>query len=331
MRKITLLFAALIAANFSLKAQNFPYNFSVSSATYTPLDNAVSLNQGTPWDDPDFTLPLGFPFGMFGNTGTNLYISEMFLGGFINTGLNAQGKIQTFMLTFADLVDGGYNGFQSLSEISYKIEQTAGGKIFKLEYNDAGFYSEVLDSNTFNNKMSAQVWFYENSNDIEVHFGPSSIPNPEIAFEGFDGPMMGFLENMDFNTGVFDHIWYLYGSTSNPDINYIDINGFDTLQHVLVGQPTEGTVYKFAAIIPASVKENAASVSQSLVYPTVTASVLNVVNVAPENGYTITSISGQIVAQRTSTEGIIDVSALTPGAYFIRFDGETAPHKFVKQ
>jgi len=332
MKTITLFFAILFATSITLYAQNFPYNFSVSNEAYAPLTNPTSLSQGTAWDDPNFTLPLGYAYGMFGNTSTNLYLSDMFLGGFINTAVNGQGNVQAFMLTFADLIDGGYLGTQSLSEIAYEIEQTTNGKIFKLEYTDAGFYTEVSDLNTFNNKISAQVWFLENSNNIEVHFGPSTIVNPEIAFEGYNGPMMGFIENLSLNNGSFDRLWYLLGETTNPDINFIDLAGFDTLQTVLNGQPSEGLVYKFEAIMPSAINETAKSTtSTSLVYPTATTTVLNVVNVPQNAGFTITSLSGQVVEKQMNTPAIVDVSTLSPGAYFIRFEGETAPHKFVKQ
>src|SRR5687768_12132091 len=86
-----------------LQAQ--PYELSVSSAAFVPLTNATPAVNGT-WDDPGFTAPIGFDFEYFGETTTNLYVLEEFIGGFAATNVDVQ-SLNLILAFAADLVDRG--------------------------------------------------------------------------------------------------------------------------------------------------------------------------------------------------------------------------------
>ena len=134
-----LLFLCFLFAQ-SIHAQDFPYDFSVEQGVYTPLQNAISANNGMVWDDPSIEAPLGFDFQFFGQTASTLY----WYGG---TAFNVFGlPANTTPLIIAygsDLIDRGYDVGISQSPISYKTEGSPGNRIFKMEWSNAGFYDDA--------------------------------------------------------------------------------------------------------------------------------------------------------------------------------------------
>jgi hypothetical protein len=240
MKQITL-FICFFWAAFLPAQTTFPYNFSVSQGTYTPLVNAVSVNNGETWDDPNYSLPLGFNLQLFGSSFNNLVLSEFFAANAFSGGANPSPIILSYG---TDLIDRGSNGNTSLSPISYKIEGPVGSKIFKLEYSNAGFYDDPQPYTSF---INTQLWIYEGSNDIEIRFGPVQVSSQEV-FGGFTGPIIGFFDKLtiDDDDFVFDNLYYLEGNVANPTIKTATLSDFLFLTQTLQGTPTNGTIYRFA-------------------------------------------------------------------------------------
>ena len=72
MKQITLQFTLFLFLSFSLNAQE--YFLNVSNQTYSNLSNPTSVNDGLTWDDPSFTIPIGFTFQFYDVEVETLYM-----------------------------------------------------------------------------------------------------------------------------------------------------------------------------------------------------------------------------------------------------------------
>jgi hypothetical protein len=120
--------------------------------------------------------------------------------------------------------------------------------------------------------MNLQLWLFESSKNIEIHYGPSLILSPELIYGGLEGDIIGFYDAVD-NHFEFDNFWGLSGSTTAPMVE--NVSSFDSLviPFSLIGLPSNGTVYKFEAT---TTKTNDLDKQiEILVYPTITQSIVN--------------------------------------------------------
>lgn len=242
----TIYTALLIFTSFFIHAQDFPYAFTVDSQAYKEISDGTSVNNGEIWDDPLYTFPLGFDFSFFGVTTSQLSIDDFFTGGIVSNYPLSQPESPLIVIYDADLIDRGELSGVSESPISYITEGEPGNRIFKLQWKNAGFFNEVNDLRTANSFVNFQLWLYEGSNTIEIHFGPSNITSPDLLYEFFNGPLIGLVESFHFENNDFEKFWYLKGNPAAPLINQINIEQGDTLTQVLLGTPADGTVYRFA-------------------------------------------------------------------------------------
>ena len=88
------------------------------------------------------------------------------------------------------------------------------------------------------------MWFYENSNIIELHYGPKFLENDSIIYAG-EGTSVGFFENADASTGKWEKLWYVVGNSEDPTLKKIAGEDGDTIEVTLDKYPAEGTVYRF--------------------------------------------------------------------------------------
>lgn len=305
----SLLFCAFFAS--AATAQTFPYTFSVQQSTYTPLQNAISWNNGQVWDDIDDSVPLGFGFQFFGqSTETLFHFGEI-------TAYNVFGlpSMQTPLIISygADLIDRGFDTGNSLSPISFKTEGTPGSRIFKMEWANAGFWGN--DAGDF---VNTQLWLYEGSNDVEIHFGPVQSTSPD-NFD-FGGPLIGFMSNYDFSTDVFQDLWYLVGPVDNPQIEYVSSDkGADEIEETLDSAPTDGLVYRFST---SSVSTSAPGLQQNIrVYPSL---VQDAFSIATEENpmqtrYALLDALGKTIrnGEVNNTLQRVEMSGLPAGMYYV--------------
>ena len=94
-------------------------------------------------------------------------------------------------------MDRGADTYIGVSPISYATEGEAGSQIFKLQYKNAGFLGEEPDtSGLLPSSINFQIWFYEGSNDIEIHFGPSNFAAPFEEIDDFTGPLIALADSI---------------------------------------------------------------------------------------------------------------------------------------
>lgn len=211
------------------------YSFSITTGTYLNLTESISLNNNQIWDDPEFNLPIGFTFRLFDIAIDSLY-SGFGVGGMLSSRYDSNFDSLFLILPFeADLIDRGDISGVSQSPISYKLEGTPGTRILKIEWRNAGFYEEGDLFGTLNDYINFQLWLYEGSNSIEIHFGANMVTNPILNYSGETGAVLG-LSDYDLTNA-----YLLSGSPSNPIM-------VDSLVF-LNGTPTDGDIYKFSKIV----------------------------------------------------------------------------------
>ncbi|MBL4862956.1 MAG: hypothetical protein JKY09_08080 [Crocinitomicaceae bacterium] len=222
------------------------YNLSYFTDTYNDLSNSTSLNNGNTWDDPDYTIPIGFNFDMYGNSNSQIYLDGSWFGATLATDLCAPGFELSFLMPdAADIVDRGYDIGTSMSNISYKLEGPNGNRILKIEWNNVGFLDGNLDAgNVYIDFTNFQVWLYEIDNAIEYRYGPNSISDPLPVYGGESGTWLGILPEYSCDIGDWlGNVYSLEGDPLNPSMSMFDPN---------LGNPSflndvipSGMVYRF--------------------------------------------------------------------------------------
>lgn len=213
-------------------AQSIPYEFSKSGALFEYLSNTVPItNDWTPWHSSDvFLIPVGFPFPFFEKQFDTLGITggaTLFLG---SPEMPGQFSFAGFSNALEDLFWVTPGAGESRSTISYMVSGNPGERILKIEWLHAGF-----QSGSAADYIDFQIWLYEKSGKIEVHFGPQNITSSEV-FDGADctGPIIGLANEIAGDQVV------LYGSAQNPSFGYPPF-GFKGME----GAPDNETVLVF--------------------------------------------------------------------------------------
>ena len=286
------------------------------------MTDSISLNNGEVWDDPEYVIPIGFDFDFFGFTTDSFYM-EAGLGGILSPGTFNEDIQPLFVVYGSDVIDIGDTSSTgvSVSELSYKIEGSAGNRITKIEWKNVGFYNEVSDAGTANNYLSFQLWLFEANGDIEIHFGPNSIEDDELVHDGI-GPLIGMINEYDTDLDDFSEFWFLAGDQNNPVLDTIfsvdDINiNFSGLDD----DPLAGTIYRFSTSPPLSVNRPLIDEKVS-VYPALARDVVNVqiIDTDLKNArLQLFDASGQLLLRQNifSDFTSLNIQDLVSGMYFI--------------
>jgi len=336
MKKITLLVSLLIGSALSFSQ----YTFSKTTGTYSDLVSPTSLSNGATWDDPQYTIPLGFNFDYFNSTINQIFIAGYGLGSYLAVDTANTGLVSYLIPYGADLADRGYDdnvGSQStggLSPISYLLTGTVGSRIMKIEWKNAGFYSDIDDDGTSTDFTNFQLWLYEGTNNIEIHFGSNSILQTSLCFDGETGSSVQLLPDFNLTTDNYGpNSITLKGIPSSPSVKVI--NSFDSLEY-LNGVIPNGTIYKFTKVSgTVSIQENV-NTFKTRIFPN---PANNFIHVVSENNKTsisqiqIMDLSGKVVRTINSQFNQIDISELNSGIYMVNVfssDGGSTNSKFVK-
>lgn len=315
MKKSVLAIAAFIVGIFGAQAQECPYPFQVLNQPYEDLVESTSVNGPEIWDDPIYTIPLGFDFLLFNSTISELVIIPP--GAQLINSMEAE-QVELLIPYLNDLMNA--DASEMVSPISYVLEGTEGNFIFKLEFKNAGFYTEFEQFGTFANTTNFQVWLHQNGNVIEYHFGPNTIKDGSLIHFFGNGPAIMLGTEVIPDGSGWGGLWSLAGDPSNPTLIAIPSGTqMFTQEQVLTGEPASGTVYRFGEL-PVAVEELVQELEQELViWPTASADEIHF-NLEENQVYTIYNSLGQIVKSTTSTSNVVteDVSEMATGTYLIR-------------
>jgi hypothetical protein len=324
MKKTFLLSVFLLFMNV-INAQSV-YNFEAENIPYQDLTGSTSLNNGVVWDDPGYTIPLGFSFNISTYTFDTVYILDWSTGSIVSSNPVDGEIIPIFSPITQDIIDLGYGTGISESNISYKTEGTAGSRIFKLEWNNVGFFNDTTEADF----MNLQLWLYEGSNTIEYRYGASSINNPVESFEGETGPQISLGTSYDSSTFLMaDNGYFLSENPANPTIITL-VAGDPVVFTALQGMMPSGTVYRFIQQ-PLGVSEF--KTLDFEVYPNPVNAYLNLNQLTDIQHISILNELGQNIKQIHGSSKGVDVSELQSGVYLIKIETSegTGTQKFIKQ
>lgn len=317
------IFCALLSI---YNVQSQPFTFTVLNGSYTQLVGSTSLNNGLTWDDPNFTIPIGFHFSYLGNSIDTILLSFGY-GGTLLTTVNSNAVASLLSPYGSDLMDRGYNftsgpgQLGSLSNISYSTIGSSGNRIFKLQWENAGFYSDIQQNGSnAQDYVNFQLWLYENNDDIEIHFGPQSVSNPLLSFDGMPGPDILLIPNMNLNNFLFGANYYcLGGQPSNP--SFLSHAPNAPLRY-MNGSIPNGTIYRFSPLQTAI--DDPYKDEIWTVYPTPADEFIYLKSsevTIPGNELIIRDVSGRVVLSKELINHRVSVENLKSGFYILELKG----------
>ena len=307
----------------TLAAQAQTYTFTATTGAYEYLTDSISLNNGLTWDDPQFTIPIGFDFQFFDTTVNQIFISENGGGGLLTFDDTDTG-IHPILVAYAeDLMDRAADTINyedepgALSPISYKLVGDPGHRILKIEWKNAGFFDDIYEDNVSTDYVNFQLWLYEGTNDIEIHFGPNAITQPDLDYWTGKGPAIALVPHFDFDNGdIVGSALLLSGVPYAPELNQVS-SDFET--YSLDGTIPDGTIYKFS-FHPDGVSELAAGAAIVSVFPNPAGDVIYILHrqsASAIHKIIIRDLNGRAVKTINQPSGRVDISALPPGPYVV--------------
>ena len=216
------LFALCLSLLISIGTSNAqPYTFSQLTNTYTKLSSPTVISSPY-WDlSTVYTLTLPFTFKYFNTNFNKIYVK----GGFEGFVYDGSGSFFSYEIFSYDNFMTDYSGNAT---ISYETTGSAPNRILKIQTLDANFFSDPSESDYGN----FQLWLYEGSNVIEMHYGISSILDSQTFYSGCPGPTVTIIkDNSSFVS--------LSGSASNPTASS------STASLCVTGAPPLNKVFRF--------------------------------------------------------------------------------------
>lgn len=299
----------------------FPYTFTAFKQTYTPLTTGTEYKPGQLWGDTDmFVTPIPFNFKMDTIT-CDTFFSQSHL--MMTSPANPIASLLAFCeKSFEDR--GNLTGTAALSPVRYITTGLPGDRIFKTEVYNAGFSDERTGFGTMNDSVCVQIWLYERSKAIELHYGPSKISHSSNYFVFGDGPFIAYVRDIDDNNN--GKLYVLNGDPDAPDIDSLKlVNGNpDNTINPLNSWPSDGTVYRFTPktnAVKNTVKANTS------IYPTICRDNFIIdVNSDDKITYHVITVNGQrtsVNGTLTTGKNYIDIKTLAAGMYIVQLQAES--------
>jgi len=301
------------------------YDFETENMSYQDLTGSISLNNGQIWDDPAYTIPIGFDFQLGAFNFDTIYIVEWGLGGDLSSTPNDSGILPIIVPIGQDIYSREDLNGNSISPISYKLEGTIGNQILKIEWKNVGF----LDDSTADDYMNLQLWLFEGSNIIEYHYGDNEINNPDESYEGETGPYVSLFTSYNMDSDQLeDYAYVLSGNPLNPTVLVYN-QGDDADGPILDGTISNGTVYRF---VPEQLSVSDVSDIQFDIYPNPTSSYLRVNTSINNFKISVYNAIGQKINILEFQDNKLDVYHFPDGIYFIKIESEYGAtiKKFIK-
>ena len=318
------LFLMLLGVYFTYTIQaQVDYELTVFNEPYENLENPTSLNNGAIWDDPIFTVPIGFDFQFGSNTINTLYFTDDALGGILFTNDTiGEAAFGAFGPVLQDIIDRGFDTGTSQSPLSFQLDGEPGSQILKVEWNNVGFFDEV----TFQDFMNFQIWLYEEGNVIEYRYGPNEINDPDSSFEGLDGIQLALFPLLTEDGGgpLNQDSYILSGDPQNPELVTLSTQEeFEQAEAIsLTGAIPDGTVYRFSSET-LSITDEVNNPVDFTIYPNPSNGVFEVQSDVIDYKLQVYDVSGQLVMDTDSSIETYDISALSKGVYFVKVQSPT--------
>lgn len=291
---------------------------------------------------PTYIIPIGFDFKYFNDDYNQISINELGLGGLLSFGEPYVDNTVSLLMPYgSDIIDRAYNfddgdgSAGSLSPLSYKLDGSPGSQILKIEWNNVGFYSDIADeSNTTSTDFTNfQLWLFEGTNTIEIHFGPNSISQPLLAYNFETGSSVALYDKVDI--GYYDPTGEIGVTLSGEPSLPVATTTLGIIEEYLNGTIPNGTTYNFTNITT-SIKESDDARIDVKLYPNPADDLIQFSfdgSTTDINAISIVNLQGQIVRKVSIDSRSADITDLNSGVYFINIsskEGSTI-RKFVKK
>ena len=293
------------------------YELIILEELYNPLEKATLIDSSSydyenGWDDPEFSVPIGFTFSFLGNEIESL--DQIGLGSLMFGMATSQAPLFCGLMPVGfDLADRGIAG-EDPSLIRYQTTGNPGERVFAIEWYNAGLYEEIFESDTVPvSSLNFQIWLYETDHSIEFRFGSMMYPAFEPEFD--DQVITSIFLDYNFSSDE-GNILTLSG---HPAFCFLEnINSADDLGIYSLSYYVNSMVYRFEPTsIPFNMDEN--NLLSYSIYPNPTSNKLTV-DLGDLNGLNtnikLYDASGKIIFEKESISSqTIDVSEFATGMY----------------
>ena len=316
MRNIFITVLSFLSFSHLCFCQN-SYELIILEELYNPLEKATLIDNSlydyeNGWDDPEFSVPLGFTFSFLGNEIESL--DQIGLGSLMFGMATSQAPLFCGLMPVGfDLADRGIVE-DDPSLIRYQTTGNPGERVFAIEWHNAGLYEEIFESDTVPvSSLNFQIWLYETDHSIEFRYGSMMYPAFDPTFDDQIITSIFLDYNFSSNEG---NILTLSGHPAFCSLE--NINSADELGTYSLSYYVNGMVYRFEPTsIPFSVNEN--HILSCSIYPNPTSNSLTV-DFGDLNGVNTTiklyDASSKLVFEKKSSSTImIDVSEFAKGIY----------------
>ena len=311
------------------------YTLSTYQIPYTPIASPTVISSSDDgWDDPIFIVPFGFDFQMNGQTYSSAFQfgsgAMMAFGSLNMADTTLTDSVLNVFGLFDDLIDGSYVEGLPDSEISYAIANNPGNRVAVIQYKDAAFFNELDSTATADNRINFQLWFYEDGGIMEIHFGPSNIPDPELIYDGSTGPLVAVILGLNFMSDDMGYAGIITGDPTNPTL-FEDFTEESDSLFVLSSTPPTKRVYRLTPSGTTGIASK--DLPQFTVYPTLANNEIWVKSgLTSEAKYRIVDITGkQVQSGRMQIANCLNISGLKPGLYLLSINGMGNAVKFIKK
>ncbi|KAA9339987.1 T9SS type A sorting domain-containing protein [Adhaeribacter soli] len=314
MKKL-LLVVVMAVSGFFAKAQS--YTFSQTTGTYADLPSPFILSQPG-WDGmSSYNVLIPFQFELGGTTESMLGI-----GG--NSEIGFQFGMRGISALLAELEDR--NQSANPSTIGYKLTGTPGQQILKMEWKNAG------TSNGGSEFANMQVWLYEGSNIIELHYGPSSLPSSGFLYFPQQAPTVGLALSTSSSTFTVSGIFLQGNPAAATAVTVTNANTFPTL----AAPPASGTIYRFT---PSNVTGLSGKLPENTLafHPNPATDFITIKGLQTESKgahLIVTDMAGRTMMSETiPANGRINIEKLAKGIYLARItaNGSSFTKRLIKQ
>lgn len=296
MKNLYLLLAFSLILTHEPRAQE--YQFSTTVETYREIDGAFPVK-----DEFDSSSQFGVNLaGDFIQLYGHKYELEVptpliIMGDGVISAFDPDADKAAFIYGFRNQLKSKPNG-QSLISMVFEGQKDMG--IMKVQYADVGLKG-AHDSIYLN----FQIWCYQQSGDIEIHFGPNNLtgnlPPAEIGL---------WQTPLDTNSDEGLRNLLLSGDPQSPTPN-IDVEEAPQLN----GFPQEGRVYRFDYNISSTTKKPLAELS---LYPNPANDYIKLKAGTPVSQIEIYSMNGKLLKTIKEPTSMIDIAGMPEGCYMLK-------------
>jgi hypothetical protein len=205
------------------------YTFATSTSPYTPITGATTITLPSTDDDTSALMNIGFPFSFGGSTFTNFAVST---NGYIRLGATATTSYAALSSNNNNVIAFNSRDLNNVGAVySYVVTGTAPNRILKIQAQNFYRYNTATETG------NAQVWLFETTNAVEMHYGTYSAT---WSSSGVQVGLRGASTSTTDVRSVSSTTWAGITSASASNSNSATITQGTT------NQVTNGTVFTFA-------------------------------------------------------------------------------------